>query len=161
MANSFVTTFIGNLYQQDVVFGNEKIVFADDEDGKLLPVSLLRDYIEDSILKLLTYKAGDVVSIPSNTMMAGVVSGSSKTITFNIPLDKAVSATSLTFECNDLTARGTSGYLITDVPVSNYTVSHKISKNFVTIIVTSATAFNNATNNTPVIVEGTMKITFK
>lgn len=156
MAQSFLGQYIGDLEQQDVLFGNEKFVIVDAENGKLIPLTVLVEYLDEAN----SYKPGDVVSIDANTIMAGIISGSSKTISFAIPLGKEVTATSLLFECNDLTVRGPGGYLMTDKPVSDYTVAYKIKNNFVSIFVTSSTAFN-ATNNTSVSVEGTMKITFK
>lgn len=156
MSQSFLSRFIGNLEQQDVLFGNEKLVIVDTEDGKVIPLTVLVEYIDEAN----SYKPGDVVSIKANTPMAGFISSSSKIILFSIPLDKTVNATSFTIACPDITVRGITGYLIQDTDIEEYTVKTYISNHMLSVAITSETAFD-VTNNTPVSVEGTMKITFK
>ena len=161
MANSFVAKYIGDLEKKDVISDDTNLIVVDATDGKQVPWTVLKEYFLNSIEEANTYQPGDYFSLKENVMIPGMLSGSSKTIVFSVLLDKSIDASGVNITCEDLTARGINGYLIidTDIHDGNYTVSHSISGNTVTVLVTASTAFGTA-NNTPLIVEGNMLFEF-
>lgn len=181
MANSFQTKFIGDLTEQEELSDSAEIMVYDDSDGKLHPWSKVLNTIKNKILewtfetlnttaktlvgavnelkKGSNYTAGDSFSTRANNLLPGMISGASKSIVFTVCCDKPVEADSVSVTCKDFTARGITGYLLTDVDLSNYTVTVAHQGTYITVIVTADTAFN-VTNNTPVCVEGAITFSF-
>lgn len=91
--------------------------------------------------------------------MAGYLSGSSTVVDFAVPLDKFISDLNVTMECTDFTVRGTGGYILRDVDISQYTVTIYKHNNLLRVTVQAPEALSG-TNNTPVTVTGSMKFTF-
>ena len=107
-----------------------------------------------------TIKQGDVFSIVQRFMAAGLLTGSSASLWFTIFLGKKITASSISISALTATMRGVTGYLEAsgshNLIGTGYTTIAYISDantGIITINVTKSTAFANATNNTPVILE--------
>ncbi len=111
----------------------------------------------------LSYKPGDTLVIVSNTTLAGYISAAAKQLFFAIPTPKLLkNISSVKIECSDFTARGISGYICTDVNITSLgTVAVGVAAdNLLRVYVTSSSTLSNATNNTPISVEGNITLTF-
>ena len=155
MANSFKTMFVGNLEKQDVVFGDESVFVVDSENGKLLPMVILKEYLEEQ----MSYKSGDRYKLGIVGNYPGFVFGSSKQIRFMMVLDKPIVANQVSVSCPTLNVRGDKGYVIQNGNMADYSPVVNFDKNSISITLTSPSALN-VTTNTPVSVYGTIQVDF-
>lgn len=155
MADSFKTQYVGDLEKQDVVFGNESVFIVDDDNGKLIPVVILKEYLEEQ----MSYKAGDRYKLGVVGNYPGFVFGNSKQIRFMMTLDKPISAKQISVSCASLNVRGDKGYVISSEDMANYSPTVNFDKNAISITLTSPSALN-VTTNTPVSVYGTIQVDF-
>lgn len=155
MAQSFLSQYIGNLEQQDVLFGNEKFVIVDTENGKLIPLSIMEEYLYEAN----SYKPGDTFRMSIVGNYPGFAFNSGKTVRFMIMLDKPILANTVNVSCSQLNIRGDKGYVAQSVDIDTFNKTVNFDKNAISITLESSTAMN-VTTNTPVSVYGSMVITF-
>lgn len=155
MAQSFISQYIGNLEQQDVLFGNEKFVIVDTENGKLIPLSVLEEYLYEAN----SYKPGDTYEISVNGNYTGYSFGNSKQIRFMMVLDRPIMANQVSAICTSLSIRGDKGYAAQNVDMATFSQTVNFDKNVVSVTLSSETALN-VTANTPISVYGQIKLLF-
>ncbi len=114
------------------------------------------------------YKSGDTYTTSTVLVATGYITGSTKSITFNLPLPKRMdNISSITYNTFNIVGRSNSGYLNNtgsyfSVLGSDYTIATGIEPNVISLTITKNTAFTNITNNTPVAIQiqGGFSITF-
>ena len=114
----------------------------------------------ESIQNDNTIKSGDSFLITNRFMVVGLITGASASLWFTIYLGKKITASSVSISALTATMRGVTGYLEAsgshNLIGTGYTALAYISDantGIITLNVTKSTAFANATNNTPVVLE--------
>lgn len=106
------------------------------------------------------YKSGDTVSVKAGKLCVGDITGGAKDLRFELTLDKKLTnITSVSFTSLNITIRGVSGYVVSDVSGvqivnnSEYSIVRKeiTSENTILVDVQKTTAVST-TNNTPITV---------
>lgn len=106
------------------------------------------------------YKSGDTVSVKAGKLCVGDITGGAKDLRFELTLDKKLTnITSVSFTILNITIRGVSGYVVSDVSGvqivnnSEYSITRKeiTSENTILVDVQKTTAVST-TNNTPITV---------
>lgn len=120
-------------------------------------------YSEGDISDILVYKAGDTIS--GNFICYGHLTGSSKQIFAIINLPREVIANGFNCTVNTIMSRGVAGYLIpNESAFTNYKFKLKYiggaKNNLVMVIMNNDETAFSGTNNTPVITETDLSITF-
>lgn len=107
------------------------------------------------------YSIGDTVTVanaPANEVVcSGFLTSSGTTVNFQLPLDKPIEGTTVTFSSLYVVLRGGQGYLDGSSPIdvcanSAYTVTGKVTDGGIKVIIEKTSAFTG-TNNTPVAVQ--------
>lgn len=126
----------------------------------------------DEMVDEIYYKANDIIelggtSVSTEYVLSGYISASTTSLYVTIITPKRLdNISSISVDNLEVEARGISGYLNSTggfneyVGASGYTLTaDKISSNAITIRITKSSAFTNTTNNTPIVLNGYIKLT--
>lgn len=125
----------------------------------------------DEFIDEIFYKSGDEIELGANGgyIINGFLSNSSQDVFFVVPVPKRLdNITSLTLDNLNVRIRGIGGYLNNQSNYVEYTTTAGYSfgigiasDNAIRIGMSKSSAFSNATNNTPVSIQGYIKITLQ
>lgn len=101
------------------------------------------------------YMAGDTLNFSKYVYCTGYITNSAKTIIFQLPLTKYISASNVSFSAMYVDIRGIEGTIISNTDViadSTITVTTGINNSGIVVSLDKTTAFSTVTNNTPITV---------
>lgn len=115
------------------------------------------------------YHSGDTLALTNDETMNGMITASTTRVyvTINLPKNIAIDVSSISVEGLYVEARGIKGYLnsqsgyVQYIGKSGYSLSAYMPKpNSVVIVINKSSAFTNATNNTPISLNGRVSLRF-
>lgn len=155
------------IYDDPLVPANNKISASDVNEIKTVVNTNDDNYVSDAF-----YSINDEVEVGSTTpaneyVASGYISSGTTKIFIKMDLPKKLdNINTITVDSLEVEARGISGYLnsvsgfIEYVGLSGYTIAAaKSGSNSITIQITKSSAFTNTTNNTPIVLNGKIKLT--
>lgn len=154
------TTVVGAINELDAKEGSLVDLTTTDDSSLVNAINELYDEI--------FFKPNETFETIATVFCAGQITGGTKQLNLTIPLPKRMDhVNTITFNNFYLVGRGTSGYLngaatYLDMLDDAYTITYRIEKNLLTILIDSTTSFTNINNNTPICigVGGGFNITF-
>lgn len=154
------TTVVGAINELDAKEGSLVDLTTTDDSSLVNAINELYDEI--------FFKPNETFETVATVFCTGQITGGTKSLNLTIPLPKRMDhINTITFNNFPLIGRGISGYLngsgtYMDILDDAYTITYRIEKNLLTILIDSTTAFTNVNNNTPICfgVGGGFSITF-